>query len=262
MRTLRLADSSSDDGADLDMLFTNGERGDLSHFASVEASSTGASTRRDEIDTSDPFMTRYPLDYSGPAPHPRSPTVSAFSIPVSGRDSTTYSSTAHLALRPTVSAGSSAFAMIVPQSRPVHRERRRLRKKSRPLDGNIIELEDRADIPYPVTAPLPRTVSPEPNHLEPLPVVSNFIENIDPSPPPQPAAAKAPLFGFIKNWAVRKRSVSATSVSHAQAAESNRTAHPPPSHAFAPTAFKPTPTRLFRPNGLLRRATGGNRQNV
>ncbi|KAH8091812.1 hypothetical protein BXZ70DRAFT_952323 [Cristinia sonorae] len=84
-----------------------------------------------------------------PAPFPRSPTASVFSVPVSsagGRESVaySYSSTAHLALRPTTSG--SSFSHL-PPSPPIHRERerRRLRKKSRPprLDDNIYELEDR-----------------------------------------------------------------------------------------------------------------------
>ncbi|KAH9884489.1 hypothetical protein C8Q73DRAFT_770579 [Cubamyces lactineus] len=100
-----------------------------------------------------------------PSPFPRSPTASVFSVPVSstGRDSVTgysYSSTAHLALRPTVSGGSAARLALLPPSPPIHRERRRLRKKSRPphhFEDGIFELDDRAE----VVDPPARPVTPE-----------------------------------------------------------------------------------------------------
>ncbi|EKM50838.1 uncharacterized protein PHACADRAFT_177570 [Phanerochaete carnosa HHB-10118-sp] len=89
-----------------------------------------------------------------PQPFPRSPAASVFSVPVSGHGSVaghSYSSTTHLALRPTLST--SSFGAL-PPSPPTHhaRERRRLRKKSRPprVDANIYELEDQSD-PPPVT---------------------------------------------------------------------------------------------------------------
>ncbi|KAI8970765.1 hypothetical protein BD414DRAFT_470397 [Trametes punicea] len=96
-----------------------------------------------------------------PSPFPRSPTASVFSVPVSstGRDSVTgysYSSTAHLALRPTVSGGSAARLALLPPSPPIHRERRRLRKKSRPppnFEEGIFELDDRAEIVDPPAQP-------------------------------------------------------------------------------------------------------------
>ena len=106
---------------------------------------------------------------SDPAPFPRSPTMSVFSIPTTvsgGRDSAsgTYGSTHHL--RRTYSAGSSdpshghhqnivgRFPPVSPNRGP--RERRRLRKKSRPPhENNIIELDDRAELtPQPADAPL------------------------------------------------------------------------------------------------------------
>ena len=68
---------------------------------------------------------------SAPSHLPHSPTSSVFSVPTTIH---TYSSTAHL--RPT-----SAFALISP-SPPIHkeRERRRLRKKSRPKPPAVIRL--------------------------------------------------------------------------------------------------------------------------
>lgn len=106
-----------------------------------------------------------------PAPFPRSPTASVFSVPLSsagGRESVAYSynSTAPLALRPTTSG--SSFG-VLPPSPPIHRERerRRLRKKSKPprVDDNIYELEDRnpeASIPLNVRPCTPeRAASPQ-----------------------------------------------------------------------------------------------------
>lgn len=102
-----------------------------------------------------------------PRPFPRSPTASVFSVPISGRDSVaghSYSSTAHLALRATHS--SSSFS-ILPPSPPIHhaRERRRLRKKSRPprVDDNIYELEDRPEMPIQPVTP-ERSMSPPARH--------------------------------------------------------------------------------------------------
>ncbi|TFY57208.1 hypothetical protein EVJ58_g7160, partial [Rhodofomes roseus] len=66
-----------------------------------------------------------------PSSLPHSPTPSVFSMPVSSnghRDSMAYSTASHTHL---LSTGNSALALL-PPSPPIHRERRRLRKKSRP----------------------------------------------------------------------------------------------------------------------------------
>lgn len=104
-----------------------------------------------------------------PAPFPRSPAASVFSVPVSARESVagySYSSTAHLALSPTLS-GSSLGAL--PPSPPIHhaRERRRLRKKSRParVEDNIYELEDA--LPRPVTPDRSTPLSAATSHNDP-----------------------------------------------------------------------------------------------
>ncbi|KAI0319099.1 hypothetical protein OF83DRAFT_1170502 [Amylostereum chailletii] len=90
-------------------------------------------------------------------PFPRSPTLSAFSIP-SGRDSVAYSSASHLPLR----AGSNSALAMLPPSPPIHRERRRLRKKSRPPDTNVFELLERTrDIPEIPTPPTPPDPQPD-----------------------------------------------------------------------------------------------------
>ncbi|GJE90477.1 hypothetical protein PsYK624_066140 [Phanerochaete sordida] len=140
-----------------------------------------------------------------PQPFPRSPTASVFSVPASGRDSVTahsYSSTAHLALRPTPS--SSSFGAL-PPSPPIQqaRERRRLRKKSRPprVDANIYELDDRTDV---------RPVTPERSKSPPEHSTAH-----DPAPDvPTPASTgKSSLVSRIgsvgKKWgAARKKRTS------------------------------------------------------
>ncbi|KAI0047085.1 hypothetical protein FA95DRAFT_1559429 [Auriscalpium vulgare] len=130
-----------------------------------------------------------PLPASVTEPFPRSPTMSVFSIPsASGRESVTYSSLAHLPLR----SSSSALGML-PPSPPIHRERRRLRKKSRPPDQNLFELLDREPLPSP------------PPPTSPLPVPVDL-------PPVDPAAStKTPLLsriGSVKKWGARKKRAS------------------------------------------------------
>lgn len=67
-------------------------------------------------------------------PFPRSPTSSVFSVPATTQTHSSYNSTTHL--RPTISRSSSGAGGLagLPPSPPIHkeRERRRLRKKSRP----------------------------------------------------------------------------------------------------------------------------------
>ncbi|KAJ8503509.1 hypothetical protein ONZ45_g10792 [Pleurotus djamor] len=94
-------------------------------------------------------------------PFPRSPTTSVFSVPAtttSGRDSVaghsyhTTNSQTHLSLGPSVSRTSAARTgrlSDLPPSPPIHkeRERRRLRKKSRPprLEEGVFELVEQGD---------------------------------------------------------------------------------------------------------------------
>ncbi|KAI9064987.1 hypothetical protein FKP32DRAFT_1665641 [Trametes sanguinea] len=162
-----------------------------------------------------------------PSPFPRSPTASVFSVPVSsttGRDSVTgysYSSTAHLALRPTVSGGggggsSAARLALLPPSPPIHRERRRLRKKSRPppnFEDGIFELDDRAEIVDPPVRP----VTPDQQHKK---AVARDAAHDDPAAPDvgntsaTTSSGKTPLLSRIgsvgKKWgaAARKKRAS------------------------------------------------------
>ncbi|KAI6127189.1 hypothetical protein F5141DRAFT_1210518 [Pisolithus sp. B1] len=181
-------------------------------------------------------------------PFPRSPSVSVFSIPTtSGRNSVGYMSTSHLALKPSASGPSLS---MLPPSPPIHRERRRLRKKSRPpnLDDNVFELiEEQRDS----TPPLPPS-TPERS-----------------SPPPPPAAEatpsgnKTPLLsriGSVKKWGVRRKRAStgpAEVMAHELGGSPEQEGTPrPPSTVFqpaaAPSTSSGTNTRsgwFFRPGG-------------
>ncbi|KAK7058973.1 hypothetical protein VNI00_001597 [Paramarasmius palmivorus] len=178
---------------------------------------------------------------------PRSPTASVFSAPSvnSGRDSVAYSyyhnnSTTHL--RPTISRSSIAGFANLPPSPPIHkeRERRRLRKKSRP-DPASIELTTRDPIPSrsvnasaesigmqhgrdlrpPTPQTPPRSSSPLRTSAEPvsspptaaIAIKSNNNNNrqsiTSASSPPN----KTPLLsriGSVKKWGARKKRASST----------------------------------------------------
>ncbi|KAJ8083987.1 hypothetical protein PM082_002754 [Marasmius tenuissimus] len=169
---------------------------------------------------------------------PRSPTTSVFSAPSvnSGRDSVAYSyyhnnSTTHL--RPTPSRQSGSGFANLPPSPPIHkeRERRRLRKKSRP-DPSASDLSrhplppsinastesiglrlDRDARPVTPQTP-PRSSSPSlPSSVEPHSAASSSNANrnsiITGSSPP----TKTPLLsriGSVKKWGVRKKRASST----------------------------------------------------
>ncbi|OCH90767.1 hypothetical protein OBBRIDRAFT_825746 [Obba rivulosa] len=160
-----------------------------------------------------------------PSPFPRSPTVSVFSMPVSsgGRDSISYSyaSTAHIPLRPTQSSGSSTAKLaLLPPSPPIHRERRRLRKKSRPprpLEDNIYEMEDRGE-PMPPSTP-ERSPATPPTALQ---------DDQDPDPRPSTSAptTKSPLLSRIgsvgKRWSAGRRKRASTGPSEVALQEHRR----------------------------------------
>ncbi|KAG7099204.1 hypothetical protein E1B28_001071 [Marasmius oreades] len=174
---------------------------------------------------------------------PRSPTTSVFSAPSvnSGRNSVAYSyyhnsSTTHL--RPTVSRQSTTGFANLPPSPPIHkeRERRRLRKKSRP-DPASLELNFREPLPIrsvntsvesvglredrngrpitPQTAPHSSSSSlppaAEPSTSPPITTDNrnSIWQNSGPSSPP----TKMPLLsriGSVKKWGVRKKRASST----------------------------------------------------
>ncbi|RDB27691.1 hypothetical protein Hypma_003251 [Hypsizygus marmoreus] len=90
-----------------------------------------------------PFLLNPSTSTAQPHPFPRSPTSSVFSVPTTTRppSSSAYTVTSTTHLRPTVSRSSSGLGAL-PPSPPIHRERerRRLRKKSRPQGAGVIEL--------------------------------------------------------------------------------------------------------------------------
>ncbi|KAI0773012.1 hypothetical protein BD413DRAFT_656025 [Trametes elegans] len=174
-----------------------------------------------------------------PSPFPRSPTASVFSVPVSstGRDSVagySYSSTAHLALRPTLSGGSAARLALLPPSPPIHRERRRLRKKSRPphhFEDGIFELDDRAEVVDPPARPL----TPEQNALP-----STSLDD-PPDVGNTSASAKTPLLSRIgsvgKKWGAAARKKRASTGPNELALQEEASARPDSTGSSRPTSF-------------------------
>lgn len=174
-------------------------------------------------------------------PFPRSPTVSVFSIPTtSGRNSVGYTSTSRLALRPSV----SSLAML-PPSPPIHRERRRLRKKSRPphMDNNVFELIEEQ---YDSSPPLPPS-TPERPSSSPLPQSDTGSSS----------APKTPILsriGSVKKWGMRKKRASTgpaeVMMQELGDRDQERTPRPTSSLASIPTSAT-RPSWFFRSGGAL-----------
>lgn len=143
---------------------------------------------------------------------PRSPTSSVFSVPTTVH---TYSSTTHL-------RATSAFALI-PPSPPIHkeRERRRLRKKSRPKPQGMFEL---AEMPYRPSQERPSFLDevdlPRPSSELRSGRTESDLSSIDERPPPVAAISNDPVsipptptkgaallirIGSVKKWGVRRR---------------------------------------------------------
>ncbi|THH15007.1 hypothetical protein EW146_g5406 [Bondarzewia mesenterica] len=168
-------------------------------------------------------------------PFPGSPTMSMFSIP-SGHDSVAHSYASHVPLR----AGNSSALAMLPPSPPIHKERRRLRKKSRPPDNTLFELLDRdRDGPPPV---------PSPPHPPPT--------EISMTPPDHPAT-KTPLLsriGSVKKWGTRRKRAS-TDPSEVILNEVDTTQRPPSSmshthaHANSPSSSSKHSGWFFRSGG-------------
>lgn len=183
-----------------------------------------------------------------PSPFPRSPTASVFSVPVSstGRESSagySYSSTAHLALRPTISGSSAAVAArlaLLPPSPPIHRERRRLRKKSRPppnFEEGIFELDDRAEIVDP-----PRPVTPENITKKQRDLPTTSID--DPPEVGNTSTNKTPLLSRIgsvgKKWGAGRKKRASTGPSQVTVKEREEASIPDrhtESEGSRPTSF-------------------------
>ncbi|KZT65498.1 hypothetical protein DAEQUDRAFT_716400 [Daedalea quercina L-15889] len=148
-----------------------------------------------------------------PSPLLHSPTPSVFSMPVSSnghRDSITYSATSHIHL---LSTGNSALAFL-PPSPPIHRERRRLRKKSRPppnLAPGMYELEELPD-------DLGQALTQAPTTPEKRASLSLEDPPPDPPPPvtpgPSTGPSKTPLLSRIgsvgKKWGAGRKKRAST----------------------------------------------------
>ena len=152
---------------------------------------------------------------SSPRPFPRSPTASVFSVP-RPPSSSAYTVTSTTRLRPTLSRSSSSGLSALPPSPPIHRERRRLRKKSRPpgisdtraregRDGyetgrGICDTEFDKD----------RSCTPPPS--SPLNGVNGTPAGANTSGTSSASGAGALLsrIGSVKKWAVRRKRGSTT----------------------------------------------------
>ena len=175
-------------------------------------------------------LARLSVPTSGHFHPPCSPTSSVFSVPTTVH---TYSSTAHL--RPT-----SAFALI-PPSPPIHkeRERRRLRKKSRPKPQAVFEL---VEIPSQLRpsfsdVDLPRAASEDANRsdlsVEEPPLVMTADADVDasigPSGPdsiphtPTRGAALLSRIGSVKKWGARRKRGESTTPTDANGTYDSRT---------------------------------------
>lgn len=213
----------------------------------------GGLSRASQNETPPPPVPPIPSSFTNammePAPFPASPTLSSFSVPMSARDSVaaqSYSSTAHLALRPTVS-GSSYGAL--PPSPPIHhsRERRRLRKKSRParVDYNIYELDDRA-------AELPlRPVTPDQSDA---PATGDSGTDPHPESTPQ-SAGKSSLVSRIgsvgKKWGAARRKRASTGPEDVVSSERQASSRPTSMALPSPRSGSARSSWFFRHGGAL-----------
>ena len=153
-----------------------------------------------------------------PSPLLHSPTPSVFSMPVSStghRDSTAFSTNSHVHL---LSTGHSALALL-PPSPPIHRERRRLRKKSRPPPSGapgVYELEELPDDLGQALAQAPSTpemkrasLSLDEHHPPP-----ELPQPITPGPSSGSGSGKTPLLSRIgsvgKKWGAGRKKRAST----------------------------------------------------
>ncbi|KAF8508686.1 hypothetical protein JB92DRAFT_2951448 [Gautieria morchelliformis] len=147
-------------------------------------------------------------------PSTSSPTLSSFSIPLSSTTRDRASVYSQDPLMP--SSNSSAPHLSVMRSYPhavgstPPRKGRRLRKKSRPPEADIFELEDREPDPVPVPLSVPVNV-PELDLPRPTtpPRAPQQLTSESPSRPPLPSAPPTPSSGLLtrigsfKRWARR-----------------------------------------------------------
>ncbi|KAG6864925.1 hypothetical protein C0991_006346 [Blastosporella zonata] len=170
---------------------------------------------------SPPPVPALPLPFllpTGPSPFPRSPTSSVFSVPTPRPPSTAFTATSTTHLRPTVSRSSSGLSGL-PPSPPIHkeRERRRLRKKSRPqstsIELSVIRGESEGyDYREESEGDL-RPVTPPP------------VPQSTPASPSSGASALLSRIGSVKKWGVRRKKGS-TAPSELEERDTPRPARP------------------------------------
>jgi hypothetical protein len=177
-----------------------------------------------------------------PAPFPGSPAISVFSnthSSTTGRESAAqlYSSTTHLR---SLTGQSDAWSGLPPDP-PIHRERRRLRKKSRPprLDDNIIELDDLSCTPPPPSLPSSRPAPPRPS-TPPLAPPDDVL--VSPN-----KTLLLSRIGSVKNWASRRKRSSTNAAENVPATTDDASTSAAPVAAPA-TQAHPRGLWFFRTN--------------
>ncbi|KXN80822.1 hypothetical protein AN958_07258 [Leucoagaricus sp. SymC.cos] len=176
---------------------------------------------------SSPHVTPHLNPPSTTTPFPCSPTTSVFSVPGSLSIAETTSLRSTAPLRPSLSRNPNANALkYLPPSPPIHRERRRLRKKSRPPPQGVVELIDMGhhhqhhQYPLSDTDADPRyldvldeqdrmrTPSPAPPPI-PEPDVITTSASVPPTPSRSHATSAGGAFltkiGSVKRWTSRKK---------------------------------------------------------
>lgn len=191
-------------------------------------------------------------------PFPRSPSASVFSVPTStvGHNSVrTYMSTSHIPLRPTLSGGSLA---MLPPSPPIHRERRRLRKKSRPLHlyDNVFELTENNDNNRePLGHPSPPHTPDRDRPTSPASLHSPDATSVAAASPGSSKGQLLSRIGSVKKWGVRRKraSVGLPDISLTEIVmDANATPRPPSSTSQTQQQQPPLPSKaswFFRPTG-------------
>ena len=193
-------DSSDEDGKGMELKYT---KDDEDHTVTARSRARRAKLKLGSPPPPVPALTTVipsasASDLGMTAPFPRSPTASVFSVPHSasthttvGRNSVaTYTSTSHI-----LASGGKLTGL--PPSTPIHRERRRLRKKSRPpgMYDNVYELVAPSHTPSPSPSPPPQPLPSPPRTPEPMddaPVISS----------PKSATGMLSRIGSVKKWSV------------------------------------------------------------
>lgn len=216
---------------------------------------------------------RIPMHLSGsppppvpplPSPLPHSPTTSVFSMPVSStghRDSAAFSTNSHIHLL----TGAHSALTLLPPSPPIHRERRRLRKKSRPSPGaapGVYELDELADDPAPVPS-TPENVKRASLSLDEQPPHPEPPQPVTPGPSSGSGSGKTPLLSRIgsvgKKWGAARKKRASTGPNEVTLQEHDTGLHSRPQSVAGnlPLPSSPPPTTPHSKGSWFFRAGGG-----